>query len=396
MINASLKYGQISGLNGVISSTGIRVSATGKIIGSGMQTIRGAAIQGGDDGTVLDGLVKCTDYTAGDAGGCIAAGHFFSFGSSGVIVARNARSTVGASGAGLVVDGDDMSTYQFLGTLTANNLNTSDAGAIVVSNSITMAGNAKITGNNITALGGAAAISATNLTMKGRASVVVNNSWGGDGGAIECTSVYMFGDSKISCTNGYADSQGGCVASTLEMDDRAAIIAKNVSAKAVGGAVAGGYPNQYLIVRGNATIDVDDSYAGLYGGALFFWENISLIGESFKISKDCAAPCGGAIVSTGQSALPGEGNIYLDTSEGGTLYIENSIELNSSKGCLTIEANLFSGTAAKPGPKLPQPCGQGCNGKLNISNACVCKPSFGRGKSGEFHECCERAMLAKK
>ena len=85
-------------------------------------------------------------------------------------------------------------------------------------------------------------------------------------------SVYMFDDSKISCTNGCADSQGGCVASTLEMDDRAAIIAKNV-AKAVGGAaVAGGYPKQYLIVRGNATIDVDDSYAGLYGGALFFWE----------------------------------------------------------------------------------------------------------------------------
>ena len=394
VINASLKYGQISGLNGVISSSGIRVSATGKIIGSGMQTIRGAAIQGGDYGTVLDGVVKCTNYTAGDAGGCIASGHFFSFGSSGVIMARNAASAVGASSAGLVVSGNDMSTNPFLGKLTAINLNTSDAGAILACDSIIMSGNAEIRGNNITALGGPAAISSSNFTMKGRASVVVNNSWGGDGGAIESSLVKMFDDSKISCTNAYADSQGGCLAGTLEMDDRAAIIAKNASAKALGGAVAGGYPKQYLIVRGNATIDIDDSYAGLYGGAMFFWQNISFIGEAFEISlKNSAAQCGGGIVSGG---VPGEGKIYLDTSEGGTLYIKNSRELNSSKGCITVEANLISGTAAKPGPKIPQPCGQGCSGDLNISNACLCKLSFESSESGEFQECCGKAMVATR
>ena len=61
-------------------------------------------------------------------------------------MARNAASAVGASSAGLVVDGDDMSTYQFLGTLTANNLNTSDAGAILVSDSIIMSGMQKLLG----------------------------------------------------------------------------------------------------------------------------------------------------------------------------------------------------------------------------------------------------------
>ena len=191
----------------------------------------------------------------------------------------------------------------------------------------------------------------------------------------------MFDDSKISCTNAYADSQGGCLAGTLEMDDRAAIIAKNASAKALGGAVAGGYPKQYLIVRGNATIDIDDSYAGLYGGAMFFWQNISFIGEAFEISlKNSAAQCGESFRWTIRS----QGReIYLD-DEGGTLYIKNTRELNSSKGCITVEANLISGTTVKPGPKIPQPCGQGCSGDLNISNACLCKLSFESSESGEF------------
>ena len=386
IIKASLKYPQISGLNGLLSSSGIYVSTNGKVIGSGMQTIRGAAIQGGDDGTVINGIVECTNYTAGDAGGCIAAGKFLNVGPNAIIRARNGKGISGSSG--LVVGVDHAGT--FFGTIIAENMNTSDAGGILSLNSLNMSGNSKIFGSNIIARGGAAAITTLEFTMNDHANVIVNNSWGGDGGAIECTTLTMLDDSKVSCENSYADSQGACIASTIIMDDRASIIAKNMTSKALGGAIAGGYPKQYLIVNGNATIDIDGSRSGIYGGAMFFWENISFIGEAFEVNiRNSAAPCGGGIVTTGVSGVPGEGDVYLDTSDGGELNIENSIELNTTKGCLTIEANLWSGTVDKRGSKIAQPCGGGCGGKDRLDNgSCMCKSI----KSG-FNECCQHVVV---
>ena len=82
-------------------------------------------------------------------------------------------------------------------------------------------------------------------------------------------------------------------------------------------------------------------------------------------------------------------DVYLDTSDGGELNIENSIELNTTKGCLTIEANLWSGTVDKRGSKIAQPCGGGCGGKDRLDNgSCMCKSI----KSG-FNECCQHVVV---
>lgn len=384
IVNASLKYGQLTGLNGILSSNGIRVSARGKVIGSGMKTVRGAAIQGGDDGTVLNGTVECNNYTAGDAGGCIAAGNYFSVGSTAIIRTKNAFST----DSGVAISGSDMSTYPFFGKIIAENMNTTDAGAVLNADTLTMSGNSSIVANNVISSGGSTVISCTDATMNEHSTIFVNNSVGSaDGGAIEVTLLTMIDDSKIFCENGYADNGGACILGSLEMDGRATITTRNMTAKELGGAISGAYPKQYLTVQGNATIDIDGSHAGLYGGALFFWENISFVGEAFHVSlRNSAASCGGGIVSLGSSGLPGDGNIYLDTSRGGSLEIVNAKELNQTKGCLTIQANLYSGNFQKQGPRIRQPCGSGC-GSSSVSSSCMCRLlENGNG----FQECCTK------
>ena len=373
-VNASLKAGQMTGVNGLLSSTGVRVSSTGRVIATGMASVRGAAIQGGDDGTVLNGSVTCRNYSAGDAGGCIAAGQYFSLGPAGTVHASDGMGINGASG--LVAATDNMSIQ---GTIVAERLNTSDAGAVLAGNDITMSEQSSIVADDVYSSGGPTVVTSSNVTLKDSASITVSNSLGvADGGAVQASLVRMFDDSKISCENGYADNGGACILSSIEMDDRASITARNMTAGSNGGALSGGYPNMYLVVRGSASIDLVDSHAGLYGGAMFFWENISFVGDSFKVRiRNSAAPCGGAIVSIGQQGIAGDGNVYLNPS--GMLHIENAKELNASKGCITIQANLISNT----GNRIPQPCGSGC-AIPSVKASCGCKPQ----QKFKFMECC--------
>ena len=100
--------------------------------------------------------------------------------------------------------------------------------------------------------------------------------------------------------------------------------------------------------------------------------------------KNTSSPCGSAMASVGPEGTAGDGNIFFDDSDGGQLVVENSRALNASKGCIAIQANLLSGTPAKRGPVIPQPCGKGCSvGTLPPS--CQCS-----SEKGSFVECCSK------
>lgn len=372
-VNATLQYGQMTGLNGVLSSSSMRVSANGHVIASGMKVARGVAIQGGDGGTVLEGTVECSDYHASDVGGCVAAGRNFSFLPSGIIRATNGHSV---GGVGVVLCGGGMADLQ--GTIIASNITTQNAGAVFAGDAITMSGKASIHATNVYAGGGSAVISSGPIILQDEASVRVNGSWGGDSGAIGGKIVQMSGNTKLWCANAYADGAGGCIGSTIHMSDNAAITAQNVTSKTLGGAIAGGYPGQHLVVSGNVTIDVDGSSAGLYGGAFFFWANMTFGNGAFQIRiRNTASPCGGALAT-----LNGKNDVYLDTTFGGELTIENARELDATADCETVYANLVSGTPSRHGPRISQPCGKGCA-------VPVVPPSCGCGsQKGKFIECC--------
>ena len=151
-----------------------------------------------------------------------------------------------------------------------------------------------------------------------------------------------------------------------------------MTSKTLGGAIAGGYPGQHLVVSGNVTIDVDGSSAGLYGGAFFFWANMTFGNGAFQIRiRNTASPYGGALAT-----LNGKNDVYLDTTFGGELTIENARELDATADCETVYANLVSGTPSRHGPRISQPCGKGCA-------VPVVPPSCGCGsEKGKFIECC--------
>ena len=381
-VNASLKNGQITGLNGILSSTAVHITSNGHIVGSGMDTIRGAAIQGGDGGTIIEGTVECKNFTSGDSGGCVAAGNNLTFASSGIIRASNGYNV---GGGGVVLNGGKLADFQ--GTLVANNISsTQDAGAIFTGDAITMSNTGSIIATNVYAGGGPSVIASEQIIVKDFAKIVVNGSWGGDAGAIGGTLLTMKGDAKVRCENAVAAGAGGCIGSSIVMSERASIIARNVSSQTLGGALAGGYPKQYLVVGGNATIDIDRSSCGIYGGGLFFWENMTFGNGAFHVQiKNTAAPCGSAMASLGPEGLPGDGNVFFDDSDGGQLVVENAKELNASKGCIAIQANLLSGTPTKRGPIIPQPCGKGCS-VGNLPTSCQCS-----SKKGSFVECCSKS-----
>eukprot|EP00912_Choanoflagellata_sp_UC4_P001640 UC4_evm6s1044 len=359
-MTVNLQFGQMEGVNGVLSSTSVYISQNAIVNVSGMKTVRGAAIQGGDSGVILEGTVECRNYTSLDAGGCIAAGKNFSFASTGKIYASNARGKEGSSG--LVINGGALSIFQ--GSLVANDLITSDAGAVIAGDAIEMGGNSSIFARNIIAKGGPSVLACDNIVLRDKAKIVVNGSFGGDSGAIGGNIVELHDNSEMHCENSHADGAGGCIGSTIYINDNSKFIARNVSSATLGGALAGGYPGQYLVVNGTVMIDIDGSSSNLYGGALFFWQNISFSG-AFDINiKNTASQCGGAIASSGSDGIAGEGNVFMGTH--GKIIIENAIELNSTDGCLSVEANLFLGQPYNQSSIIPQPCEELMNIVMNI------------------------------
>ena len=53
-VSALLGKGQMTGVNGLLSSSGVYVSGTGEVNVTGQKVARGAAIQGGDYGTIIE------------------------------------------------------------------------------------------------------------------------------------------------------------------------------------------------------------------------------------------------------------------------------------------------------------------------------------------------------
>ena len=372
-VNASLKMhaggkGQMTGVNGLLSSSGIRVGATGAVIASGQNVARGAAVQGGGHGTVVDGSVTCSAYNVSDAGGCLAAGNNFTLGPAGRIAASDAFSVGGAGG---VLDcGSNVAVLQ--GRVVADRIRSpNDAGAVLTGNGVVMLGDARIVGTDIYAGGGPAVVTATNFTMRGNARLEARNTWGGDGGAVEVTRARFHNNSSVFCENAYADSFGACVAGDIALDGTASIVARNMTGKALGGALGGGYPRQNLSVTGAATVLVEGSTAGMYGGAII--ANTITIGGTAKVTlRDTSAACGGAINTLDDGMQIGQGKLVIDGTGGAALLIEDARELNATLGCRSVMAHMAEA----------QPC-SGCAAKP--SEACACA----NAKAGAaFTECC--------
>ena len=369
-VNASLLPGQLTGVNGLLSASGVRIGVTGRVIVSGAKIARGAAIQAGDYGTVLDGEVTCSSYHSSDSGGCVAGAKYLAVGPTGRIDVVHATGDV----AGVVASATDMSTYPFRGTVTAAHVHCEDSGAMLSASDLVMSGNASIVGADLYSAGGGAVVACDTLTMEDDASIAVNGSWGGDAGAIAAALTVLRGNARVACENAYADSAGGCIGGSLEMDGNASVVARNVTAKALGGAIAGGYPNQYLALRGGARVDVQGSTAGHLGGAVFYWQNISASGMFRVRIAQSAAPCGGAVVVGVGSK--GGGDMFLDTTGGGVLHIEDAHELDAMLGCVSVQAALH--------PDQPQPCGAGCAAP-SVAPTCTCDNTT---QSSSFVECC--------
>ena len=383
-VNATLAAGQMTGVNGLLSSSGVRVSRTGMVVASGMKVARGAAIQGGDFGTVIHGAVICSSYEAIDAGGCIAGGQNTTLGPSGTIYASDAK----AVEAGGVVNGGHLFTVE--GRIVARNLHSTAAGAVLTGDNINMTGNSSIDAYHLYGAGGPSAIATKALIMSDNARIKAKDGWGADSGFIGVNYFEMRDNTALHCENSYADNCGGCVLADMNVGGNAYIVARNMSARGLAGALCGGYPHQNLTVSGTATIDIEKSTGGLYGGALLA-HTLTFTGGAFRVRlHDTEAACGGAIVALSSDGHPGEGSVVVDASGGGTLLIENARERNVSLGCLSVEANLQGGAPspppAPPVPIIQQPCSD-CMAKdfpVARRSECLCSSQ----KVAGFRECC--------
>lgn len=369
-LNATLQTGQMTGINGLLSAgNAVHISSTGSVVVSGTAVARGAAIQGGDGGTIIEGFVSCTRYTSGDAGGCVAGGNNLTITAG----ARIHASDVVGQVAGCVANGGKL--LQLAGSVVVRNITCQDAGAVFTSDNAIMSGNSSIDANGVYAAGGSSIIATTNFTMRDSSRVTGKNSWGGDGGLIGVTNAVLKHNALLECENSYADHCGACLLANIVLTDNVTIRAKNVSAKAVGGAICGAYPGQNISVHGGVTVSVEGSHVGLYGGAMLA-HHISLDGGPFDIKlQNVTAPCAGAVATRGPRFQLGEGNFIVDGSAGGKLRVVDAVEGNASLGCLNIEANLMDPS----GTRIPQPC-SGCGGR----SECQC----GHQAPAAVLECC--------
>ena len=303
-VNATLRPGAMTGVNGLLSSgKGVRISSTGTVIAHGQHIARGAAVQGGDYGTVIEGTVICSSYHASSDGGCVAGGAYTIVRNSGLIQATHGN----CLDAGCVVSAGKPPLGKFgnfEGRIEAKHIHNFGSGAVVAADYFTMSGNASIIAENVTSLGGSTVMSCGNFTMQDNAKVFASEQRGADAGVIGVTLTSMRGSASIECNNAYASNCGACVLSSIELEDSASISARNVVGGALGGAICGGYPGQYFKVSGDATIDISNSSAGLFGGAIFAHE-IDFGRGNFAVHlKDTTANCGAAIAT-----IDDDGNI---------------------------------------------------------------------------------------
>ena len=106
------------------------VGSQGSVIVSGMSSARGAAIQGGDQGTVIEGVVDCSNFTSADAGGKLT----FTDTSNVRVSVAFCAATECATNSGHFL--------QIQGRIAASNITCEDFGAVMSADSIEMSGNA--------------------------------------------------------------------------------------------------------------------------------------------------------------------------------------------------------------------------------------------------------------
>ena len=164
--------------------------------------------------------------------------------------------------------------------------------------------------------------------------------------------------------------------------DNSSVVAHNTTAKTQGGALCGQYAKQNLTMTGSASVNVTFSRAfGLRGGAIFS-HDVTLSGSSQMQLQQTSSPCGGAIASVDAQNLLGGGYVRVNGSSGAFLHVEDAQELNTSLGCVNIEANLVD----QSGKVIEQPC-SGCatpNFPPSRRDACKCSNAV----PGPVQECC--------
>ena len=382
-------------------ATGVlHVTATGVVIVRGCAKVGlGCALSAGGDGARVDGLVECHDYHGGGAGGCISSGNRFVLGPTGVVRASNA--TDGDAG-GVITSG--IITMEG-GLITAENIRVGSSGGVLTADQVNMSGNATVISRNVHSDGGGATMSTGNLTLRDSARIMDFGGWGGDMGAIGLARIEMYDDSYVYCEGSHGDSCGGCISGEIVMLDNSTIRTRNASAKSQGGSLCGIYPNkdspdcqppsktdpfghcpgQSLTVNGAATIDIVNSTAQGDSGGAIWAHNVTLRGGAFRVRlEDSSAPCGGAIAADKN----GEGFVFVDGSEGGSLLVVNAKELDTSQGCLSIEANLRGADREL----IEQPCSACAAPGFPPSHktACECASQVA---NASIRECCTAALM---
>eukprot|EP01052_Picozoa_sp_SAG31_P007125 SAG31_NODE_336_length_17493_cov_20.694032_4_plen_622_part_00 len=427
-VNASLLPGQrLTGRNGLLAGNGgslhrwrdrrrtrpqkrspdggadggghlLHVAATGVVVVRGGATAFGSALAGGDGGVRVDGRVECSDYASGGDGGCIDGGHHFALGTTGVIRASNGS----ASDAGGVVTADTL-TFEG-GLLTADNIHVKSAGGLLTGGQVNLSGNATIIGKNVRSESSGSVVACTNLTLRGNARIEDHNGWGGDGGAAGVTRAALHDSSSFFCEGSYADICGACISGDILLAGNSSVVARNTSAKAQGGALCGQYPKQSLTMTDSAVVDVIGSHTietenpPGRGGAIFA-HNISLSGASRMRLQDVSARCGAAIATIDTQNLLGGGTVMIHQEDrqdddqqdlrprhgggggGSVLVVVDGKELDTSLGCLNIEANVVDAS----GKTIEQPCSACAAPSFPPSHRAACKcagPGNPRGGGG--------------
>ena len=253
-------------------------------------------------------------------------------------------------------------------------------------NNINMSGNATIIARNVRADGGSSVVACGNLTLRDNARIEDHNGWGGDGGAIGIGFLKLYDDSSVLCEGSYADICGGCVSADIVLAGNASVVAHNTSAKVQGGALCGQYPKQNLTMSGTASVDVIGSRAEIEGptarGGAIYAHDITLSGASRMRLEQCSSPCGAAIATQDAQNLLGGGYVTVDGSSGARLLVVDAHELNTTLGCLNIEANLVD----QSGKVIEQPCSACTDPSFPPSHSEACK--CGNSAANPVRECC--------
>lgn len=354
----------------------LHVAASGVVVVRGGASAFGSALAGGDSGVRVDGLVECSDFAGGYDGGCISSGQNFTLGPSGVVRVTNGT----ISDAGGAISGNAI-TFEG-GLLTAENIRVKSAGGVIAGGNVNMSGNATVIGYNVHAEGGSSVVACGNLTMHDKAHIEDHNGWGGDGGAIGIEFLKLYDDSSILCEGTYADICGACISSDIVLAGNASVVARNTTAKVQGGALCAGYPKQNINMSGTSSVEVSGSNANDMRGGAIFSHDVTLSGASRMRLQDTSSPCGGAIAAIDAQNLLGGGYVTVDGSDGASLLVVDAIELNTTLGCLNIEANLVD----ESGKVIPQPCSACTDPNFPPSHREACK--CGNSAQNPFRECC--------